>query len=356
MPAATNGTCILPSPAEIIQVGAQIIPYRKKELLGITEVLPTKYVDNVKIIIRRPDIIKGLQPWRGLAQDPPVDRIPFNRNGRFCEFWPGYWGEQKSINEAELAMVAEPPEGGNWTAGMPLDARNEVARIQGRQTVRMLMRMERNVWDALVSGRYLAMDNGGNIIHEEHFNINHARAAVDWTDLTDSAPLATLRALPVKYRGSSATFAEGTVYYMNRTTLNALLENRNPNDIGKGALSACCNTVTLDYINAQLAAQGLGKIVVYDNRYVDEEGGVHLFIPDGFVVVVGRRPDTTRPGSYYLTRSTNACLQVASAKGMWYFYKDTCGDEIVRKITVGAGHNGGPILEYPEMVISLQVF
>jgi hypothetical protein len=355
MPNATNGTCTLPSPAEIIQVGATIIPYRKKQLLGITEVLPTKYVDNVKIIIRRPDIIRGLQPWRGLASDPQVDRVPYNRNGRFCEFWPGYWGEQRSITEAELAMVAEPPEGGNWCPGMPLDARNEVARIQGRQTVRMLMRMEKNTWDALISGRYLALDQNGNLIHEENFNITHIRATVDWTDMTDSAPLATLRAL-TEIRTSSATFGAGAKYYMNRTTLNRLLENRNPNDIGKGSLSACCNTVTLDWINAQLAAQGLGEIVVYDNRYIDEEGGIHLFIPDGYVVVIGQRPDVTRPGAYYLTRTTNACLQPANSKGMWYFYHDSCGEKIVRQITIGAGHNGGPILEYPEMVISLQVF
>lgn len=350
--------CIIPSPAEIVRVGAQIIPYRRKELLGLTDMLPTRYVDNTQIIINRPDIIRGLQQWRGLASEPPVNTGPFNRMGRFCTFYPGYWGETQSINEAELAMVAEPPSGGNWAPGMPLSAKNEIARIQNILTVRMLMRMEKNVWDTLRTGRYIALDRNGNIMFEQMFNIRHVRASVDWTDIINAAPLAVLRSLPELFRDSSATFTGQCVkYYMNRTTLNRLLENRNPNDIGRGSLSACCQTVTLDWINGQLEAQGLGRIVVYDNRWIDDNDGIHLFIPDGYVIVKGCRPDTTLVGNYYLTKVLNDCLKMGgNEKGMWYFLKDNCGQMITRQITVGAGHNGGPIIEYPEMICSIQVW
>lgn len=350
--------CIIPSPAEIIKVGAQIIPYRRKELLGLTELMPTTYVDNTQIIINRPDIVRGLQQWRGLASEPPVNDARFNRMGKFCTFYPGYWGETIGINEAEIAMVAEPPTGGTWSAGQPLSIKNEVGRIQNRLTVRMLNRIEKNVWDTLRTGRYIATDMNGNIIFEQFFNIRKARAAVDWNDIVNSAPLATLRSLPELFRDSSATFTgSGVRYYMNRTTLNRLLENRNANDIGKGSLSACCQTVTLEWINGQLEAQGLGRIVVYDNRWVDDQDGVHLFLPDGWVIAKGVRPDSQKVGNYYLTKVMNDGLKMGGdERGFWYFLNDNQGREVTRKVTVGAGHNGGPIIYYPEMVVSLQVF
>lgn len=354
----TGSACTVPTPAEIIKVGAIILPKRRKDLLGLSTVMPTKHVDNTSIIINRLDIARGLQSWRGLATDAPANTADYNRMGKFCQFWPGYWGETETLTEAEMAVTAEPPTGGNWTPGMPLSVEKEIARIQNRLTVRMLTRMEKSIWDTLRTGRYIAQNNQGQVIFQQFFNIRHVRAAVDWNDITASAPLATLRSLPELFRDSDAKFGgPGVKYYMNRTTLNRLLENRNPYDLGRGSLSACCNTVTLDWINAQLAAQGLGSIVVYDQIWIDEQNGIHLYIPDGWVIVIGVRPDTDRPGNYYTTKVMSNLLEVGGKeKGMWYLLKDNNGQEISRQVVVGAGHNGGPILEYPEMVVSLQVF
>lgn len=346
-------TCIVPTPTEIVKVGAQIIPYRKKDLLGMNQLLPFKYVDNTTITINRPDIIRGLQQWRGLASEPPRISSEFDRWGRSCMFWPGYWGETETITEAELAQNAEPGS----CPGEPLNAKNEVARIQNRLTVRMLMQIEKLIWDVLRTGRYVATNNLGQIIFQQYFAIRRIRATVDWTDIVNSAPLAFLRSLPEIFRDTSAMFGNTAVYYMNRTTLNRMLENRNPNDLGRGSLSSCCNTVTLEWINGQLEAQGLGKIVVYDNRWIDDQGGIHLFIPSGTVIIKGQRPDANVAGHYYLTKVLNDCLEMkGDMQGMWYFFKDSCGEKITREIVVGAGHNGGPIIEYPEMVVSAQVF
>ncbi len=349
--------CVIPAPGEIIEFGALIIPNRRKDLIGITEVLPTAYVANTKIIIRRPDIIRGRQKYRGLSSEPPVNGTRFNKYGKYCEFMPGYWGETDKITEGELAMTAEPPTGSEQCFGKPLNGKKEIGRIQFRQTVRMLQRMESNVWDTLRTGRYIALDENGNVVVEENFNIRFVRATVPWTSLTDSAPLALLRGLPEKFRNTSAKFRGRAVkYYMNNTTVNYLLANRNPNDIGKGNLSACCNTINLEWINAQLDSQGLGMIVIYDNVWTDDNDGVHLYIPDGWVIVVGTRPDATRPGNYFLTLVLNDSLEVGSEKGIWYYLHDSRGEKVTREITVGTGHNGGPILAYPEMVISLRVF
>lgn len=346
--------CIIPTPAEIVAVGARIIPYRRKDLVGINDLMPMKYVNNTHIIINRPDIIRGLQPWRGLGGEPPVTTDQFNRDGEFCLFWPGYWGETKMVTESELANVAEP----GTCPGQPLDARKEIARIQNRLTYRMLMRMEKLVWDTLRTGRYVAMNEAGRVIFEQFFNIRMVRATVDFTDLVNSRPLSFFRSLPEIFRDTSAMFTGDCVrYYMNRTTLNRILENSNGLDLGRGNLSACCNTIGLDWVNAQFASQGLGRIVIYDNRWVDEQGGIHLFIPDGWVIIKGCRPDAVVPGHYYLTKVLNSCIELSGdMQGMWYFLHDNCGEKIVREITVGAGHNGGPILEYPEMIISAQVF
>lgn len=351
-------TCVIPSPAEFIQIGRKLIPNKRKDLLGLSELLPTKYVNNTSIVIKRPDILRGLQPWRGLGEEPPVNRTPFNRYGRDCVFKPGYWGETRSITEYELAVSAEPATSAeNYYPHMPLDVKEEIARIQEGQTTRMLNRMEKSVWDALRTGRYLALDEEGQPVLEEFFAIRHVRAAVDWDDPSTSAPLATLRAFPEEFRDSSASFGVGTQYWMNRTTLNRILENRNQYDLGKLAQSACCNLLDLSWINGQLGAQGLGGIRVYDQKWVDDKDNIHLFIPDGYVIVVGTRPDTKNVGSYYLTKVLNNGRTLdGNDKGIWYFLKDNGMEQVTRKVVVGTGHNGGPIIEYPEMVISLQVF
>ncbi len=220
------------------------------------------------------------------------------------------------------------------------------------------MRMEKLAWDALRTGRYIAQNQIGQTIFQQFFNINFVRATVPFTNIVQSAPLSFFRSLPEIFRQSSAMFTGSCVtYYMNRTTINRFLENRNPNDLGRGNLSSCCNTMTLEWVNNQLSAQGLGQIVVYDNRWVDDHGGIQLFIPDGTVIIKGCRPDTSQVGHMYLTKSMNECLEMkGDAQGMWYFFHDSCGTKVAREITVGSGFNGGPIIEYPEMVISAQVF
>lgn len=349
--------CVTPSPGEVIKVGERIIPYTKKELLGINELMPMKFVNSTKIIINRPDIIRGTQSWRGLGGQASTISRRRNRYGDYCTFEPGYWGDSDSLGEAEIGMVAEPAEGGAYS-GEVLSVKNEIARMQRDMTIRMLMRMEKNVWDTLVTGRYIAKDNEGNVIFEDAFNTQHVRVSVPWNNITDSAPLAVLRSLPEEFRNSSANFTGKKVrYYMNRTTANRLLENRNPNDIGKGNLSSCCTTVSLDWINAQLDSQNLGQIVIYDNRWVDENDLVHLFIPDGVVVVKGTRPDSNSVGNYMMTKVLNGGTELAGeSKGVWYIVNDNIGREDARKIKVSAGHNGGPIISYPETIIALQVW
>lgn len=355
--AKATPTCVVPTAAEIIKLGAKILPLRRQDLIGINQLLPTRYIDNTQIILHRPDIFRGLQPWRGLGQEPPVNRGRFNRYGNMCVFDPGYWGETKSIGEMELARLAEPAQSDNWAPGQPLNAKNEIGRIQDRQTVRMLTRMEKAVWDSLRTGQVIARDEQGEVIFQQFYAVRHARAAVDWDDIVTSAPLATLRSFRELFRDSEATFhGSGVTYYMNATTLNRLLENRNANDIGRGSLSSCCNTVNLEWINAQLNAQGLGKIVVYDKRWIDDKDGIHLFLPDGWVIVIGERPDTKRAGSYMLTKVINNGRSLSgNDRGIWYYLKDD-NEQISRKIVVGTGHNGLPVIEYPEMVISLQCF
>lgn len=347
-------SCVIPTPYEIVNLGALVIQKRRKDLLGLNTILPTQYHDSSLIVLHRPDILRGEQQWRGPSTNPPVVTDQYNRYGQYCTLTPGYWGEQWSINEAELAMVAEPGS----CAGEPLNARNEVARWTNWLTYRGLIRMEHLIWQALLHGVYVAQNLAGQVVFKQFFNIRKGSFAVPWTDLTNSTPLANLADLAVMFRDTDAMFSgSGVRYYMNQRTLNVLFRNINPNDIGKGNISACCQVIDLDWINGALSARGLGKIVVYEGRWIDSNNGVNMFLPDGFVVVVGTRPDADYPGRYYLTRNLNQCLQMSgNERGMWYFYKDNCGEQMVRTITIGMGHNGGPVIEYPETVISLRVF
>jgi hypothetical protein len=139
---------------------------------------------------------------------------------------------------------------------------------------------------------------------------------------------------------------------MNRETANLLFSNVNTQDVGRIGLSACCTFMSPEMINQQFAAQGLPQIVIYDEGFIDDNGGFNTYIPFGYVIIVGCRPNNVPPGHYWLTRNAVDC---AITTGFWQKLVDTCAYEVPRKIKIYDGHNGGPALEYPRMVVVLRV-
>jgi hypothetical protein len=97
--------------------------------------------------------------------------------------------------------------------------------------------------------------------------------------------------------------------------------------------------------------------VLYDEGYIPTTGGSFTkFIPDGKVIIVGKRPSGVKIGEYILTRNAVANYRPVSYR----FVKDYAAGinapkEVPPKIEVHRGHNGGPVIYYPSAIVVMTV-
>lgn len=345
MPHLVSG-CFVPTAAELVQLQMELFPRYLEGRVGL-EIMPFAETDLPAIVLHQPDIFKGLQAFRGLAKPTMVVPERYNPYGTMCQVEPGYWGEHDEIGEEIMTKW-----GGVGSCNTILDTTQYITWIQQRLLERRANRIEYNIWQVLAFGRYTALNQSGQIIHEAQFNIQNVSAGVPWTNFAGSFPLRDFRAIQLLGRGTSARFDTCARAYMNRETANLLFSNTNPQDVGRVGLSACCIFMSPEQINQQFAAQGLPQIVVYDEGYIDDNGSFNTFIPFGYVIVVGCRPGGVPIGHYWLTRNAVGC---SITSGFWQKLVDTCDREVPRRIKVFDGHNGGPALEYPRATVVLRV-
>jgi len=343
MPVTVLG-CVYPTNAEVLQLQMDLLPRYAEGRLGF-QVLPFRNSDYDRIIFQQPDIFRGLQQWRGLGQPTRVVGA-YNPYGRHCEVRPGYWGEHDYIPEEFMTTAAQPA-----TCSAVLDLTEHVARLQMRLMERRYNRTEFLIWQALVFGRYEALNEQGQIVQEASYAIQQVSSGIPWSNILTATPLDDFRQIKLRSRGTSASFGVDSMAVMNQVTFNCLARNQNPNDVGKAGLSACCTFMGLDIVNQQFAAQGLPQLKVYDQGFVDEADNFQPYLPDGYVVVVGKRPGVDPIGHYQLTRNAVGCVE---SSGFWQKLVDTCDREVPRKITLFDGHNGGPAIEYPRAVVVLR--
>lgn len=347
MPTLSYG-CFVPTAAELDRIQMELFPRYLEGRVGL-EIMPFRTTDRDMIVINQPDIFKGMQQYRDLGK-PTLPAPEYNPYGNYCEVKPGYWGEHSPpIGEMEMTRW------GSQNIACPgnLDITEWITMKQQQLLERRANRIEYNIWQTLVFGRYTALNESGQVVFEQNFNVQSITVPINWLNFAGSFPLRDFRTIQLLGRGTSARFDTCARAYMNRITANALMSNTNPNDVGRVGLSACCVFMSPEQINQQFAAQGLPQIVIYDQGYVDDAGTFFPYIPDGYVIIVGCRPANVPPGYYWLTRNAVNC---SVSSGFWQKLMDTCEREISRKITVADGHNGGPALEYPRMVVSMRVF
>lgn len=343
MPQTVAG-CRYPTNAEFTQIQQELFPRYANGRLAFN-LLPFRNSDASQIILQQPDIFRGLQGWRGLDKPTQIAKGSWNPWGKMRGIEPGYWGEHDYITEEFMTRAAQP-----GTVNDVIDVTEQVVRRQERLMERRFNRVEFNIWQAIVYGKYEALDTTGHVIQEAFYNVQQLATAVPWSSYTTATPLADFRCIQLRGRGTSASFGGDATAYMNRVTANCMFKNQNPNDIGKAALTACCTFMGMDIITQQFAAQGLPPIVIYDEGYVDDAGNFFPYIPDGKVVIMGKRPGSVPLGHYYLTRNMVGCPETT---GFWQKLVDSCDREVPRKITIWDGHNGGPGLEYPKAIVVL---
>lgn len=294
------------------------------------------------------DRFTGVQAVRGL-NGSPFHVAPIGEN-RF-KMKPGVYGEFMLIQEDELTERRKPGE-----FGTPIDLTELVLEKQDHLLQRRLDRIELIIWTLLTTNTFSVSNRQGAILHTDTFNFRTFTAAVSWLNQSQSTPLNDFRAITLFHRGYSVSFGRDAIAYMNRTTYFAYINNTNPNDLygrrtpGLGTIN---NEKEIDKLHQ---GDDLPTIKIYDNSFLDASFNPILFIPDGKIVVIGNRPGNAKVGGYIMTRNTANASFTPGAYTRVTDSTETGMNPIPRMIKVEDGHNGGPAVEYPSMVITMTVF
>lgn len=299
------------------------------------------------------DRMTGLQAARGLNGDP-THVLPVGAKGYVAQ--PGVYGEFLPIDEKYLTQAR--PLG--VMAG-PIDLTTEIRRNQDFLLGREIDRIKQIGWTLLSTGTFSVLGRDGSVVHTDRFTMQTATASVVWSTVATATPMADFRAVKLLSRGHSISFGAGAVAYMNQATFNEMLSNTNTVDLG-GKLTSLLHTgaesaaamADLPLLNKILLGAGLPTIEIYDEGYIDDTDTFQLFIPNDVVIIVGRRTTGANLGEYRMTRNAN---NPNFAPGSYVQVVDslTTGNPVPRRIELHRGHNGGPVIFYPNGIVRLSV-
>src|SRR5206468_1746159 len=113
-----------------------------------------------------------------------------------------------------------------------------------------------------------------------------------------------------------------------------------------------------EQINGLLQGDGLPMLVEYDRGYLSDgtdgnpKGSYQLYIPDNYVVLIGKRDNGAEVGEFRMTRNPN---NLASGVGVYDRVIDHGPMRVPRKIEVHRGFNGGPVLWYTSSIVVMKV-
>jgi len=210
-------------------------------------------------------------------------------------FSPLFFKETDLLKESDMLM----PRMAGTLSGA-IDLSSEIARIARARADRNYLRVESTIWQTL-KGKLEINENGVRV--DEEYPVQTQNALVDWDEFDTATPLRDFNAMKLKYRGTGASF-QGAEAYINQTTANWLLQNNNPDDLKGYQNKDFLNlTFTIEKVNEILIGRGLPKLVVYDEGYYDSAGNFQLFLADGEVIVVGKRPAGQKIGDWIMTPS-----------------------------------------------------
>jgi hypothetical protein len=313
----------------------------------IFNILPISNEDAHIVAWEQKDNYIGLQQLRGLNGQPQrVANVGLNR----FQMEPGVYGEYMDIDEDELTKRRKIGE-----FGTPIDLTDLVYEKQDQLLLRRLDVIEYIGWKIL-QGTFTVSGPQSQVIHTDTYTLRTHTASPGWTTANTSTPLNDFRTIKLKHRGYSVSFGAQATAYMNATTYNAMANNTNTADIFGRRTMGLSTINNLGQINALLTGDDLPQIVVYDQGYLDSTGTFQLFIPDGIVIVVGKRPAGQVVGGYRMTRNVNNPNFGPGPYTKVVDSADAGTNPVPRVIQVHDGHNGGPTIAYPSTVIVATMF
>lgn len=339
-------TLVYPTTVQLRQIEQVKIPTMVEDRI-IFDYFPMESEDSAVLLWEQEDNWTGLQQLRGLNGQP----VSVTRTGaKQYSMIPGYYGEFLSVGETELVQRRS---FGSFTTGINIS--DIVAKLQDRLLSRRLDRIESMLWTLASTGTF-SISSAKGIVHTDTFTIQSMTPSVPWTTFATAHPLADFRAISLLGRGQSVNFGANATAVMNQATMNAMLSNANPaqSEIGgKKVLGG--NTINGQFdINLLMQSESLPKLRVYEGQYLNDSNTNVMMIPDGKVIVFGKRVTGTRLGAYRFTRNAgNEDLGPGPYSYVWDSYMKDPGP---RQIQVHDGHNGGPIIEFPGAICVMNVY
>jgi hypothetical protein len=309
----------------------------------IFKLFPPRNVDSALVMWEQRYNYLGIMQSRGLEGQYPA--VPAVGRKRY-QLQPGHYGEVARIYGKEI----EERRGSN-SFTTPINVKDLVVERQEQTATRMYNLMAWLLWTLVTTGYYYAFDRNGTVEAREAIATQTYNFTVNLSNPSTAKPLFELRSIKLLHRGTSATFGGTAELWMNTYTWNQFIANANTADLG-GRRSAGLETVEgIDQYNQFIAMKdNLPKVVEYDEGYYDNAGTFHTWIPDGMMVLIGRRLNGAPIGDFALTRNadngnSSAPLVKVVTKGL------EANQAPPMEIGVYRGFNGGPRFHYPNAIV-----
>jgi hypothetical protein len=347
-----------PTNFELQQIEPDLVARGAAGRLGL-DIMPVRNVNAGEVRWTQQDNFYGLQALRGLDGAPTrVQRI----GTKTYSYEPGVFGEFIDITETELTRRA-----GYAPVGTPIDIADMIVDADQQLINREFDRIEATIWSLLTTGTFsIKLDGptGTQVGFSDTFAIQTFTAGVAWATSATATPIVNFQAVQQlgQAAGHSVDLGAGAVAYMNSVTSNRMLNNANAADLSGRRITAGNTPNNLADVNRYFAAQNLPQMQVYDNGYQStitvgaSVGPFVKFIPDGKVVVVGKRTSGAQVGNYVKTRNASNGLMPGSYA---YTLDRANGVNAERRTPANIerhrGHNGGPILLFPGAVVVMNV-
>lgn len=286
----------------------------------------------------------GATQVRGANSPPPTVSAPGIQTF-YVE--PTVYGEEMMVDEKTILERAAPGDDRR-----PIDVSTLVAQRYKMLLSRYINRLSIIGWNLLTTGVYNATARNGAVTQTTSFTQRTYTASVGWSTAATSTPLADFRAVQLLGAGFSVDFGRGAVALMNRTTLNYMLINTNTADIGGRRTMGLAGINNATALGELFTGDDLPTIRVFDDGYMDDNATFTRFIPNGKVIVVGRRYDNEPIGNYILARNGERPGRDAGlATKVW----ETSPYEVPNTIKIYFGSNVACAVKYPSAIVVMNV-
>ncbi len=346
----TTPSFVYPTNMELTQIDQDFLPVLSQSN-PIFELFPLKERDASVLKWEQRDNYLGLMQARGQQGEyPSIQSVAINA----FELTPGRYGEHALIMGKEIE-----DRRGFGQVNAPIDVRDIVVERLEQTATRHFNLMSYICWTLITSGYYSIVGPNNAVVKRDAVIVQNFDSVVNggsyWSTASSSTPLADFRAVQLFHRGHSIAFNSSSTAWMNLKTKNYMLSNTNTADLF-GRRNAGLETIEgVDALNtAVLMKDDLPKVTVYDEGYKDSNNVFQPFIPDGIVVLMGKRLNGAALGEFTFTRnadngSSSAPLVKVVEKGT------TPNSPPPMAIEVYRGFNGGPRLFYGNAIVVMKV-